>query len=116
MSATLGLPVMLSSEDIDQELPLAIDDEYITDDGVLPLPSNYKSLMSGSNALTGLGLVMSKVLKYIYPVQDTNRRSDRTYQVCHSRIRELEQDLQAWLDALPEHFKPGTEATPHVER
>src|SRR3978361_2115557 len=49
VSALLGFPQMLSYDDIDQELPIEVDDEYITKDAVLPMPPGTISLYAASN-------------------------------------------------------------------
>jgi hypothetical protein len=114
----LGLPQMLSDEDIDQEYPLSIDDEFITADGILPMPPGRVSLMAGANAHTRLVGIIVKVVKYIYPVKNAKHRSknDQTYMVSHSKIREIERDLQAWMEELPSALRPGEEAPPELER
>ena len=38
VGALLGLPKTLSDDDIDQVFPLEVDDEFITRDGILPMP------------------------------------------------------------------------------
>lgn len=38
VGALLGLPQMLSSDDVDQEMPLEVDDEYITLEKISPMP------------------------------------------------------------------------------
>lgn len=116
VSTILGLPWMLSEDDIDQEPPSGIEDEYITSEGVLPVPPNTPSLMAGVNAHIRLGQILLKVTKYIYPVKAANLSSGHTYMVSHSKIREIERDLQAWKEDLPEWFKPGGDAPPDVDR
>ncbi|PGH18110.1 hypothetical protein AJ79_00738 [Helicocarpus griseus UAMH5409] len=116
VSTILGLPPMLSADDIDQEYPQAIDDEYITAEGILPMPPNHVTLMAGVNAHIGLSEIVMKVVKYIYPIKIANRGANHTYMVSHSKIRELERDLQAWHENLPDSFRPGGDARPEVER
>ncbi|KAI5286007.1 hypothetical protein KEM55_000440, partial [Ascosphaera atra] len=41
VSTVMGLPSMLTDDDIDQEYPLAVDDEYITPTAILPMPEGY---------------------------------------------------------------------------
>ncbi|PGH14837.1 hypothetical protein AJ80_05763 [Polytolypa hystricis UAMH7299] len=116
VSSILGLPILLSEDDVDQEYPLAVDDEFITAEKILPMPPGYTPLMAGATAHIALGRIVLKVMRYIYPVKSVNPGSDHTYKVSHSKIRELEGDLQTWLEALPAAFRPGGEATPEVER
>lgn len=118
VSTLLGLPQMVSPEDIDQEYPLEIDDEFINAAGILPMPSDRTSLMAGANAHTRLVDIIVKVVKYIYPVKPTKHqtKSGHTYMVSHSKIREIERDLQAWMEALPSTLRPGDEVPPELER
>lgn len=111
---------MLSDEDIDQELPLDIDDEYITKDRILPMPEGKISLQAASNAHTRLITTLAKVIKYIYPVtgveQCTKEGSSPAYKISHAKIREVERDLQEWLDKLPMALKPGGDMDEQVVR
>ncbi|EEP82677.1 conserved hypothetical protein [Uncinocarpus reesii 1704] len=116
VSAILGLPWMLSEDDIDQEPPLGIEDEYITPDGILPVPPGAVSLMEGANGHIRLVQILLKVTKYIYPVKAANLGPGHTYMVSHSKIREIERDLQNWKEELPEALKPGGEASPQLDR
>lgn len=116
ISVILGLPSMLVDDDIDQEYPLEVDDEFITPTAILPMPPNYTPLMSGILAHLRLGRIMTKVTKYVYPVKTADIGSNHSYMVRHSKIREIESDLQAWFLALPDTFKPGGDTKPEIER
>ncbi|ESZ92990.1 hypothetical protein SBOR_6611 [Sclerotinia borealis F-4128] len=113
VSAILGFPIMLSSDDIDQELPIEVDDEYITKEAILPMPPGTMSLFAASNAHTRLMLITAKVVKYIYPIkgleQSVSGNSKTSYTISHSKIREIEKDLADWLDRLPMGLRPGGE-------
>ena len=69
VSTLLGLPQMLSDDDIDQEYPMEVDGDYITTEGITQPPSNYTPLMAGCNAHTRLSNIILKVVKYIYPAK-----------------------------------------------
>lgn len=117
VSTMLGLPQMLSDDDIDQEYPLDIDSEFISADGIMPMPSDRTPVIAGANAHTRLANIIMKVVKYIYPVKHAKRsKSDQHYMVSHTRIREIERDLQTWMEELPTALRPGTEASPQLER
>lgn len=118
VSTLLGLPQMLSDDDIDQEHPLEIDGEFITAEGIMQMPTDYTPLMAGPNAHTRLSNIILKVVKYIYPVKNVRYRSkfDQRYMVSHSKIREIERDLQNWMEELPPALRPGTEVSPQLER
>ncbi|KAJ8117484.1 hypothetical protein OPT61_g1326 [Boeremia exigua] len=115
VGAMLGLPRFLEDEDIDQDFPVEVDDEYITETEILPMPEGSISVMSAFNAHTKIVQVLSKICRYVYPIKGTQSggKNSVTYTVKYSKIRELEQDLAQWLDELPMALKPGGEA-PHI--
>lgn len=116
VGALLGLPKLLNDEDIDQEMPLEIDDDYITLDKFLPMPSDQPSLTAAFNAHTRIVEILSKTVKFVYPVKGTKGRKNQNYIVSHSKIREIEQDLQKWTRSLPEAFRPDGQAPPKFAR
>jgi hypothetical protein len=120
VSALLGFPRMLSDEDIDQELPIEVDDEYITRDGLLPIPAGTISQYVASNAHTRLMDILAKAVRYIYPfkgVESCLSASSRpTYNISLAKIREVERDLNDWHDKLPPGFQPGSDASEEILR
>ncbi|KAJ8065686.1 hypothetical protein OCU04_006357 [Sclerotinia nivalis] len=120
VSAILGFPIMLSSDDVDQDLPIEVDDEYITKDAILPMPPGKMSLLVASNAHTRLMAITTKVIKHIYPIkgleQSISGNSNASYTISHSKIREIEKDLADWLDMLPMGLRPGGEGPPELIR
>jgi hypothetical protein len=120
VAALLGFPRMLSEDDIDQDLPLEVDDECLTKDGILPMPEGKISVYAASNAHTRLMGILSKVIKYIYPIkgveQAVHPTSSQTYVISHARIKEVEGDLKDWLDKLPMALRPGGDAPEDVVR
>ncbi|QSZ34893.1 hypothetical protein DSL72_007754 [Monilinia vaccinii-corymbosi] len=120
VSAILGFPIMLSDDDIDQDMPLEVDDEYITKDAILPMPPGKMSLLVASNAHTRLMVITRKVVKHIYPIkgleQSISGNSKASYTISHSKIREIEKDLVDWLDMLPMELRPGGEGPAQLIR
>lgn len=121
VSAMLGFPQMLSYDDIDQELPIEVEDEYITKDGVIAMPPGKTSLLyAASNAHTRLMSTLDKVIKYIYPTkgleQSLQGSAKSSYIISHAKIREIERDLAQWLDKLPMALRPGGDGPPEVLR
>jgi hypothetical protein len=112
VGAMLGLPRFLEDEDIDQEWPAEVDDECITNTGIIPMPAGSVSVMTAFNAHTRLVQVLSRICKYVYPIKgaQSGDKGSVTYFVGCSKIRELERDLGQWLDELPIVLKPGAEA------
>ncbi|KAG9232522.1 fungal-specific transcription factor domain-containing protein [Amylocarpus encephaloides] len=120
VSALLGFPQMLSPDDIDQELPLEVDDEYISKTGILRMPVGKNSLYAAANAHTKLMEILAKVIKYIYPTkaleQSVKEHGHASYVISHAKIREIERDLKQWLDILPMGLRPGGGAPPEYVR
>ena len=121
VAALLGLPKLLSDDDIDQADPLEVDDECITKDGILPQPAGRVPLISATNAHTRLVKILCKVVKYIYPIKSSehgaNKTSKQTYGVSHAKIRDLERELQQWMENLSIDLKPnGNTVCPELAR
>jgi hypothetical protein len=112
VGAMLGLPIFLSDDDVDQDWPSEVDDEFITESEIRPMPEGRISIMHACNAHAKLVQILSKICKYVYPIKGTQSggKNSVTYTVSYSKIREIEQDLQQWLDNLPMTLKPGGEA------
>ena len=109
VGAMLGLPQTLSDEDIDQDYPIEVDDEYITTHGITPMPEGSVSLLTAFNAHTRLTLLLTKIVRNVYPIRPQNRRDDaeKSYNVPFSVIRELEHDLESWKSSLPDSLSPS---------
>jgi len=112
VGAMIGLPHFLDDDDIDQDWPTEVDDEYITETEIRPMPPGKISVMAAANAHTKIVQILAKICKYVYPIKGTQSggKNSVTYSVSYSKIREIEQDLQQWLDELPMALKPGGEA------
>nr|POF15017.1 activator of stress genes 1 [Quercus suber] len=107
VGAMLGLPQTLSDEDVDQEFPLEIDDEYITKDGILPQPEGELSLMTAFVTHTRLVLILRKIVRTVYPIKVQVQPQDKSYSVPFSAIREIEGEMEAWKNSLPPSLSPG---------
>lgn len=120
VGALLGLPHALSDDEIDQELPAEVDDEYITKDGILPMPEGQISFMAGANAHTTLVQILAKIVRYVYPVKGSAPtvpgKAVKSYSVSYAKIVEIERDLKDWQDKLPMGLKPGGAASPVIIR
>ena len=116
--AMLGLPTMLQEDDIDQECPLEVNDEYITSKGILPMPPGTIPLMAATNAHTRLIKILQKIVKHIYPIKHIQHAHNKkkSYVVSHAKIREIERELQEWMENLPMFLRPGDEVSPELTR
>lgn len=117
VGAMLGLPQMLSEEDIDQQFPLEVDDKFISDEGIQSMPEDMFPLMKATNAHTVLTRILRKVVRYVYPIKGVSDQSSGDgYTISHDRIRELEQDLQEWMHELPLQLRPSDDASRELSR
>lgn len=123
-SALLGFPIQLRDEDIDQEFPTEVDDEYTTDAGILtPPPGAPGSFFQAFNAHTKLMNILKKVVRHIYPLKGINHSAanphgafNTTYMIDYQRIKEIEGDLQEWHEQLPQRWRPSAEGPIEVLR
>ncbi|KAH3687033.1 hypothetical protein WICPIJ_001977 [Wickerhamomyces pijperi] len=102
VNGMLGLPRSIAREDIDQEMPLGLDDENITETGYLPQEVGKLSSNGISNQHTDLILVLNKIVKNLYPIA-----SNRKFVISHEKVSEMELELRAWLSNLPKELIPG---------
>ena len=110
VSAMLGFPQMISDDDIDQELPTEVDDDFITKDGILPQPPDRFAIIRAFNAHSRLASIMKKVVKYIYPSKTCDDAQGQRAMISHAKIQEIERDLQNWMDDLPKELRPSEDA------
>jgi hypothetical protein len=117
--AILGLPRTVSDDDIDQEMPLEIEDQYITKEGVLPMSDGQISMITGFNAHTKLVQVLGKIVTNVYPTKRMHKcatEKSRAYVVCDAKVREAEKDLQHWARNLPMQLRPGADSPQELLR
>ncbi|KAG4430084.1 hypothetical protein IFR05_014429 [Cadophora sp. M221] len=109
VATMLGLPKNIRAEDFDQDLPIDIDDEFITADGITPMPEGHTSIMAVANAHTKLLLIMANVVARIYPNQKQLSRECSSYQVDYTRVVNVEAELDDWFRNVAE---PPTMSVP----
>ncbi|RPA99695.1 hypothetical protein L873DRAFT_1581487, partial [Choiromyces venosus 120613-1] len=119
VGALLGLPKGIADEDIDQDMPTEVDDEFITKDVILPQSDGVMPMILAANAHCRLLKIMAKMVKYIYPLKGveasvTGKRSN--YSVSSSKLREIESDLQVWLEKLPMQLRPGGDTPKELQK
>ncbi|KAI5966841.1 ASG1 [Candida pseudojiufengensis] len=114
INSLLGLPRSLTEDEFDQELPVELDDENITRQGYLFEKQEGKLSSAGcANHHTKLMLILSHILKKLYPVKvndvndelissSNNYSSDKI----HAKVTELEVELKQWLNNLPPELQP----------
>lgn len=111
INCLLGLPRSIHEDEFDQEFPEDLDDENITRDGYDYVKQGGKiSSLSCANHHTRLMLILSHIVKMIYPVKVNKMAGPLETQLTpdhiHSKVTELEIELKGWLDNLPQELKP----------
>jgi len=117
--AILWLPRTVSDDDIDQEMPLEIEDQYITEEGVLSMPDGQLSMITGFNAHTKLIQILGKIITNVYPTQRMQNgatEKSRAYVVCDAKVRKVKKDLQHWARNLPMQLRPGADSPQELLR
>ena len=122
VSALLGFPLLLNSDDIDQVFPTEVDDQFISSRGIMPSAPGTPSFFQAFNAHTRLMEVLAKITKHVYPMKGTEHipfkgaKAAPSYRICHSRIKEIESDLHQWYERLPESWRPSPDGPIEVVR
>lgn len=117
LSTTIGLPLVLQDKDIDQPLPIEVNDEYITEHGILTPPPGTPSFFQAFNAHAKLMRILAKVVQHLYPPNGTKMETTNvTYMISYARIKEIEKDLHDWSEQLPAAWRPGPEGDVQVVR
>ncbi|KAH8807378.1 fungal-specific transcription factor domain-containing protein, partial [Xylogone sp. PMI_703] len=114
----MGLPRILSDADIDQEMPLEIEDKYITEASILPAPEGQVTKMTAVNAHTRLIFILAKIINEVYPAKRTVKQNMKSeaYTVQGSKIKEAELDLRTWTEHLPEVLMPCSNLVSRFKR
>jgi hypothetical protein len=98
VTTLLALPTTLSDEDIDQELPLCVDDENLT----TPSSPLATSRMTAVNAHIRLIRIMRNLVHAIYPrAKRSGNKIGDPYRVNYALIVKYEEQLDLWFQSLP---------------
>ncbi|RFU76855.1 n-terminal binuclear zn cluster-containing dna binding domain-containing [Trichoderma arundinaceum] len=122
VSTMLGFPLLLNTDDVDQQFPLEVDDEFITPQGIIQPGPGTPSFFQAFNAHTRLMEILGKITKHIYPTKSAGQtvlRGDKpssTYLISYSKIKEIETDLHNWFERLPEAWRPSPDGPIEVVR
>lgn len=114
VNTMLGLPRTITREDFDQDMPIELDDENITLDGLNFGSQCRVSSSQIANCHTKLIEILKDVVTKLYPVRPKDKGLGTVLTL--SYILDLEKQLQEWLDSLPIELKPGIEPSPEYLR
>ncbi|TKY89747.1 hypothetical protein EX895_001532 [Sporisorium graminicola] len=109
-AASLGRPIMLQDEDIDVELPVEIDDDYLfntPDSEPLPAqPQDKPALISGFLCSLRLDEIVGRTLKTVYALHKTKIRFGINFKDWDERlVSEIDSALNDWLDTVPPRLR-----------
>ncbi|RLV90094.1 Activator of stress protein [Spathaspora sp. JA1] len=114
INSLLGLPRSINEDEFDQELPAELDDENITRTEYLYDQQQGRLSSSGcANHHTKLMLILSHIIKQLYPIKVKNSDDELTSSAnhyspdkIHTKVTNLELELKNWLLELPVELKP----------
>ncbi|KAL6948681.1 hypothetical protein ACO0QE_001154 [Hanseniaspora vineae] len=120
VNTMLGLPRTISQQDFDQSLPLEVEDDCLTHDGIVSPPKSEfsnddnrnkdmeqpfaESTLSSAciaNQHTKLIMILDEIVEGLYPIKKANNL------ISHDFVTKLECKLNDWLAELPEELHPG---------
>lgn len=110
LAASLGRPIMLQDEDIDVELPIEIDDDYLFDTpDAEPLPAqpqDKSAHISGFLSSLRLDEIVGRTLKTVYALHTTKIRSGIKSKIWDEHfVSEIDSALENWLDTVPPRLR-----------
>jgi hypothetical protein len=102
VTTLLGLPTTLNDDDIDQDLPLCINDECLGPNGLVPNPDQSTPSMAVVIAHIKLLLIMRNIRKEIYPrAKQLGGKNNEPYRVNYAQIIKIEAALDEWFRNIP---------------
>ena len=100
----IGLPQLLKDEDVDQQMPLEVDDTCIEKSRILSQPAGKISAISGANAYAKLHKILENVVEHIYPMKRMRRgprKGSLSCMVSIGKVQAIEEELGEWHRTLP---------------
>ncbi|KIW23502.1 uncharacterized protein PV07_11695 [Cladophialophora immunda] len=110
-----GMPRLLSDENVDQDLPVEVNDAYITKTVISPQPPDEVCTIAGLNAIIALHKILEQVVREIYPprgISKTHGTQAATYLVSIEKVRDIERALKRWMESLPFGFRLNSHSAP----
>lgn len=111
IAASSGMPVLLSDEDIDQELPKETNDIYIEKTRIYPQPHGEICYISGANSYKRLQMLRDKVTNCVYSIRGQNncgKNGSPFHGVSLASIRGIQSDLEKWVNDIPSGYRLGS--------
>jgi hypothetical protein len=102
LTTLLGIPLIVNDNDVDQPLPLAIEDNFITAKGIRSIRGDSISPMAFSNVHTKLLIIMRRVIRGIYPHRKDLDSNQGSYRANYAHVTKVEVDLDDWFRNIPQ--------------
>ncbi|KAG7195345.1 uncharacterized protein KQ657_003873 [Scheffersomyces spartinae] len=111
INSLLGLPRSIHEDEIDQDMPVELDDENVTELEFKYSEQGGRLSSSGcANHHTKLMFILDHIIKELYPIRVKNKPGNQnqflTPNHIHKKVTDLEVELKQWLDNLPIELKP----------
>lgn len=116
LALTLGRPLGIDDRDCDVELPVDVDDEYLSEYFAgANMPRNTPFLMRGFLELVGLYGIAGKVLRQVYSLDKCKEHLEPEKRAELNRsVETLDKELVKWCEDLPNVFKTTPINEKHV--
>ncbi|KIW97585.1 uncharacterized protein Z519_01169 [Cladophialophora bantiana CBS 173.52] len=109
-----GMPRLLNDENVDQDLPVEVNDAYITKESISPQPPEEVCTIAGLNTIIALHKILDQVVRDIYPPRGVGKipgSQATTYLVSIEKIKDIERALKGWTENLPFGFRLKSHST-----
>ncbi|KIY03555.1 uncharacterized protein Z520_00246 [Fonsecaea multimorphosa CBS 102226] len=110
-----GMPRLLNDENVDQDLPMEVNDAYITRTDISPQPLDEVCTIAGLNAIIALYKILEQVVRDIYPprgISKTHGKQPTTYLVNVEKVKDIERALKGWIESLPFGLRLKSQSVP----
>lgn len=119
INSLLGLPRSIHEDEIDQDMPVELDDENVTETEFKYSAQEGRLSSSGcANHHTKLMFILDHIIKDLYPIRVKNIPENQnlflTPNHIHKKVTDLEVELKQWLDNLPTELKPTDPLDPQT--
>lgn len=114
----LGIPSLLSANDIDQDYPQSVNDDYTTQDPGSAVHPDQLMTTNSINLHINLTALMPAVMRHRQVFKSAKPTSSVDLQnlMRRSDMFAIEAKLQAWSTYFPSELTPGCQACGQPER
>ncbi|CAI7606643.1 unnamed protein product [Penicillium pancosmium] len=110
IATSIGMPVLLSDDEIDQDFPKETNDIYIEKSRILPQPDGEICYISGANSYKRLQMLRDKVTNCVYSIRGQNHCLENSpfHVVSLASIHGIQKDLEKWVNDIPRGYRLGS--------